>query len=100
MTESIFRPRIVCPDGFSISIQANEYAYCEPRRNHSSYYTHVECGFPSSSDMSDELKSYAEDKDDYTQTVYPYVPVEVVEEELKRHGLNYNCSTFKQKEQK
>lgn len=81
------RPRIKCPDGFSISVQANEYAYCMPRKNNAEEYTHVECGFPSSSDISDELKSYAEDSSDYEQTVYPYVPVTIVVDELKRHGL-------------
>jgi hypothetical protein len=86
------RPRIVCPDGFSISSQANEYAYCEPRESglDEETYTHVECGFPSTSDISEDLKKYAEDNSDYTSTVYAYVPVEIVKAELERHGVIFN----------
>ena len=82
------RPRIVCPDGFSISVQANSGAYCTPRIDDAEGYTHVECGYPSSADISDELKKYAESHEDYTETVYAYVPVELVVSELKRHGFS------------
>ena len=35
-----------------------------------------------------KLKEFAElyGTDDYTDTVYPYVPVEIVQEELELHG--------------
>jgi hypothetical protein len=83
------RPRIECPDGFSISVQAREGAYCEPSENYAESYTKVECGFPSSSDISEDLKKYAE-SDDFQNTVYAYVPISVIVAELKRHGLDFS----------
>ena len=88
-------PRIVCADGFSISVQAQKGSYCTPRcDNPGKAYTHVECGFPSSTPLSDDLKAYAEafygcgdeSECDFTDTVYGYVPVEIVELELQQHG--------------
>jgi hypothetical protein len=76
--------RIVCKDGFSISVQANEFSYCNPRGDEGPY-THVECGFPSS-EPKGELLEFAEDPDKPTQTVYPYVPVSIVMAELELHG--------------
>lgn len=38
--------RIVCADGFSLSVQANQGAYCAPRNNRGPWYE-VEVGFPS-----------------------------------------------------
>ena len=80
-------PRIVCRDGFSISVQARESAYCTPRSDHGPY-TRVECGYPSSVPISERMKEFAElcGTDDYTDTVYGYVPVEIVQEELELHG--------------
>ena len=80
-------PRIVCKDGFSISVQASETAYCTPRSDHGPY-SHVECGYPSSAPISQRLKEFAEllFTDDYTDTVYPYVPVDIVLYELELHG--------------
>ena len=80
-------PRIVCRDGFSISVQARESAYCTPRSDHGPY-SHVECGYPSEVPKSWKLKEFAEVAitDDYTDTVYPYVSVEIVQEELELHG--------------
>ena len=80
-------PRIVCRDGFSISVQADDFAYCEPRQDVGPY-TQVECGYPSSTPISQRLKEFAElfGTDDYTETVYGYVPVEIVQEELDLHG--------------
>lgn len=46
-------------------------------------YVSVELGFPN---MEDELiNDYAEDMD-YTDTVYGFVPVEVVDKLLEKHG--------------
>lgn len=37
--------------------------------------------------MEDELiNEYAEDDSDYTNTVYGYVPIEIVEELINKHG--------------
>ena len=88
-------PRIVCADGFSMSVQAREGSYCTPRMDYPAFpYTHVECGFPSSIPMTAELRGYAEalyscyenEECDFTDTVYGYVPVETVKAELQQHG--------------
>ena len=39
--------RIRCADGFNMSVQANEGAYCTPRIDFAENYTEVEVGFPS-----------------------------------------------------
>jgi hypothetical protein len=40
------RPRIVCKDGVSLSVQGSETHYCQPRYNDTTYYE-VEIGYPS-----------------------------------------------------
>ena len=84
-----YNPRITCKDGFTISVQGSEFAYATPREdNPPNGYTHVECGLPSTTPKTEALKGYAElcGTDDYTETVYGYVPIEVVQAELDAHG--------------
>ena len=79
-------PRIECKDGFTISVQASEGAYCTPREDYpSTPYTHVECGYPSQDPTTKALREYCE-RPNYTDTVYPYTPIEVVQAELDAHG--------------
>ncbi len=75
-------PRIVCKDGFSFSVQASQYHFCDPEDNFGPW-TYVEVGFPS--EVVDKLKVYAE-TDDYTNTAYGWVPIEVVAEIIWLHG--------------
>ena len=78
------RPRLYCNDGYSVSVQASEFHYCSPRLNGLRDYESVELGFPS---MEDELiNEYADGGDDYTDTVYGYVPIEIVEKLIEKHG--------------
>jgi len=77
-------PRIICKDGFSISVQARASAYCTPRRD-SGPHSAFECGYPSAWPSS-TLIEYAENRGDPTETVYGYVPREVVQAELDLHG--------------
>lgn len=93
-----FRPRVICEDGFSISIQAGQGLYCHPR-NYDGNYTKVELGFPS--DYEEDILQYAEsfgEFDDPRETVYPYVPVEVIFKALQKHGeiklINDNFSVL------
>ena len=82
-------PVIECKDGFTMSVQANDGAYCLPREDYpDTPYTHVECGYPSSTPTTNALLEYAEccGVRDYTDTVYAYVPIEVVQAELDAHG--------------
>ena len=79
------RNPVVCNDGFSISIQASQHHYCEPRIDNADRYTSVECGFPSDTDCA-ILFEYAEDNANLTDTVYAYVPVEKVDELINYHN--------------
>jgi len=85
-------PHIVCQDGFTMSVQVGYSLYSTPKKV-AKRYSAVEIGFPS--DHEPLIEEYAEfipfgDEDDeepdYTDTVYPYVPVKVVDKVLKKHG--------------
>jgi hypothetical protein len=78
------RPRIECRDGFSVSCQADKGTYCEPRKNLVNEYAKVELGFPSEAD--DLISSYAYGGENPTDTVYGYVPVEIVDALISKHG--------------
>ncbi len=78
---------VVCSDGFRMSVQANENAYCDPRINGAEIYTQVEVGFPS--EREPLLMSWAENEQDPTGTVYGYVPVSVVTDVIAKHGGIY-----------
>ena len=77
-------PRLVCADGFEMSVQANQGAYCSPRQNNAKKYKEVEVGFPSIEEPM--LMEYVENEGKPTDTVYPYVPVEVVTNVIAKHG--------------
>jgi hypothetical protein len=76
-------PRIVCRDGFSLSVQATHGAYCQPRENLGPWYE-VEVGFPSAE--PENIMEYAEQPEIPTDTVYAYVPIELVEDLIAIHG--------------
>ena len=77
------RPRAICGDGFSVSIQASRLTYCAPR-NDLGPYCKVELGYPSVSD--DLIQEYAESPERPIGTVYGQVPVEIVDALLEKHG--------------
>lgn len=86
----LIRPRVVCKDNFSVSIQASYAHYCTPRKNiqltDSDEYLTVELGYPSKDDdLIKEYAEYAENPETY-DTVYGYVPVNIVEKLIKKHG--------------
>ncbi len=76
--------QVVCADGFTMSVQAHDGAYCTPRIDNAPKYTHVEVGFPSQ--REDLIMKYAEEPDVPTQTVYGYVPVQTVTNVIAKHG--------------
>ena len=78
------RPRLYCNDGYSISVQASSFHCCRPRLDGIQNYESVELGFPSTE--YELINDYAEDDSDYTKTVYGYVPVEIIEELINKHG--------------
>ena len=75
--------RITCKDGFSISVQATHGAYCSPRRNLGPWHK-VECGYPSAE--PELIMSYAEQPEKPMDTVYGYVPIDLVEQLIALHG--------------
>ena len=85
------RPRIECNDGFSMSVQASAHTYCSPKTSkEGTIYTSVEVGFPSESD--ELLIPYAEDND-YTNTIYGFVPIEIIDKVIEKHGGLKNLLT-------
>ena len=74
---------VTCKDGFRVSIQGNKTGYCNPRNNIGPY-TEVELGFPNR--MDNLIMGYAEDPANPCDTVYAYVPSEVVLEMILKHG--------------
>ena len=76
--------KIICKDGFTMSVQANEGAYCEPRIDGADRYTEVEVGYPSVREPL--LMGWAEDKNNPTSTVYGYVPSERISLVCAKHG--------------
>ena len=77
-------PRVVCANGFSMSVQAHDGAYCSPRANNARKYNEVEVGFPSSAEPL--LMDYCDDPEYPTETVYAYVPTQVVTNIIAKHG--------------
>jgi len=76
--------RVICADGFEMSVQAHHTAYCTPRVDNAMSYTSVEIGFPS--ERESMLMEFADEPDIPTETVYGYVPVQTVTNVLAKHG--------------
>ena len=76
--------RVSCADGFTMSVQASQYTYCTPRFDNAAHYSHVEIGFPS--EQEPDIMEWAESPEDPTGSVYGWVPVEVVEAVIAKHG--------------
>ena len=82
-------PHIVCSDGFEMSVQVGSHLYSTPKKV-AKRYSAVEIGYPSERESLleeyVELSIFDEKFVDYTDTVYPYVPVKIVNKVLKKHG--------------
>ena len=87
------RQPIVCQDGFGMSVQASVSHYCSPRDDKGPYSA-VEVGFPTA--YEELLRAYVEpsfndvgetvEETQWTESVYGYVPVEVVSAVIEKHG--------------
>jgi hypothetical protein len=87
-------PRIICGDNFSVSMQIGDGLYSDPRVANAEKYEAVELGYPSAIDPL--LTPYAEDPTDEPDTVYPYIPVAIVNELLEKHsGIVASAIPFK-----
>lgn len=76
MIDSFRRERAKCKDGFSISIQQSGFHYCD--------YNSVELGFPNHKEPL--IMQYAEDSSKPTKTVYGWVPLDVIDAVVAKHG--------------
>jgi len=89
--------QINCVDGFRLSVQAGGGAYSVPRHHGFSAhdpgsdfegpYTHAEVGFPSQQPQPwSKWEKYCEAPSEPTETVYGYVPVELIRALIESHG--------------
>lgn len=76
-------PRLVCNDGFSMSVQVGEHLYCNPRDNNGPWID-AEVGYPSEEEIL--IENYAEDESNLIGTVYGYVPIDIIEKVIYKHG--------------
>lgn len=78
-------PKIYCNDGFNVSIQVHNGAYCASENGYREFgldWREVEWGYPSQP-LTD--KKYNPEDPDGT-SVGGYVPIEVMEELIEQHG--------------
>ena len=83
-------PKIVCNDGYAVSLQASRTHYATPRNNQGPWFQ-VELGFPTEGDnrLVEYMDASTEDPDqipDPTANVYGYVPLDIVLEVFESHG--------------
>lgn len=79
-------PHITCADGATISVQANETAYCDPR-NCDGPWTHVEVAIRPAQKESIPRSDRAEwAKYHDSNGIYGYVPVYLVRSFIELHG--------------
>lgn len=81
--DGVFVPPITCADGFTMSVQASQLHYCTPRAD-GGWHTHFEVGFPT--EREELLMPYAEEPHAPTRTVYGWVPAEVIDQVIEKHG--------------
>jgi hypothetical protein len=75
---------VKCKDGFQVSVQASRGHYCVPKSD-TGPWTHVEAGYPSQEE--ELLMPYIESgAADPTSSVYPYVPMEIINQIAEKHG--------------
>lgn len=76
--------KVVCKDGFTMSVQASSFSYCNPREDDAERYSEVEVGYPNQKE--ELLMEWAEEPENPTETVYPYVPSQRVALVIAKHG--------------
>lgn len=75
-------PRVVCVDGFNISIQASHWHHCDPMADRA-MWSSFELGYPSAE--IEGLDHLREDRDTHN-TTWSNVPVGAVVKLLESHG--------------
>ena len=82
--EEFSRPHIKCADGYLISVQASEYNYCDPKALVEEYQEVEAFEIDDTKEREEAFLPYLEWDD--PNAVYCYVPVEVVQEVIDKHG--------------
>ena len=80
---------VICNDGFQMSVQVGEQLYSSPRAYIAEgSYSEAEVGFPSEREplLDPFVETYSMEDMDYTQRVYPYVPCDIIDQVLAKHG--------------
>ena len=67
---------------YKFSVQASENHYCSPRENMQEVYDEVEIGFPNFNFTPQFISRYADDINSPQDTVYGYVPMEELAQEI------------------
>ena len=83
------REYVYCADGFNMSVQASKNCYCQPKANGKNVvYSRVEIGFPSEREelLDEYAEGYTIGEQRWTETVYPYVPSQIVALVIAKHG--------------
>lgn len=85
---SFKRPIIVMSDGVSMTVQASEFHYCEPRKNGLETYISYEVEYPS--EVIEQLKKYVESPvqsdEELLNSVYHFVPADILRQIVMEHG--------------
>ncbi len=80
---------IVCKDGAQLSVQCSAQTYCTPR-NDDGPWIECEVGFPTPRPPESWRKYFDGSSEDFakdgTDSVYGYVPVELIREYIRDHG--------------
>ena len=77
--------RLVCFDGFSVSLQGSETNYASPRKDNAIAYSAIEAGFPSHAE--ELLEPYQEDSElPMGDSVFGWVPMQVIYDIVIKHG--------------
>lgn len=83
-TLPILNKVVQCADGFTMSVQASQFSYSNPREDFADEYTHAEVGMPNKKE--ELLMPYIDGDGDPTTTVYPYVPRQLITNVIVKHG--------------
>lgn len=78
-------PRVKCADGFEMSVQASGTHYCSPRDSDGPWSA-VEIGFPTARVEGFMPYIDGDETTEPTDTVYDYVPIEIVAQAIIDHG--------------
>lgn len=80
---------LLLANGVVLSVQASQYHYCHPRQTAPvpdyDFYEAFELGFPTEK-LPEEFTEYAGDSDHLTDTVYAYVPKELLQKYIDSVG--------------